>query len=124
MNAPQMPIEALAGVGLASAAVMEIFGIPLQPIVWALIGSVLGAGFAPAARRWWGAIGVYLSASFCSALIGHVVAAQWLGASSLAGNAIATIVAIFFHPLLAAGAQKVPEFLTGLLGLLGRKGQS
>lgn len=123
MNAPQMPIEALAGVGLASAAVMEIFGVPLQPIVWGLIGSVLGAGWAPASKRWWGAIGVYLSASLISALIGHFTAAQWLSASPLAGNAIAVGVAIWFHPLLAAGAQKVPAFLDGLLGLIGGKGQ-
>ncbi len=124
MTAPQMPLEALAGVGLASAAVMEIFGIPLQPIVWALIGSVLGAGWAPAAKRWISAIGIYLSASFISALTGHFIAAQWLGASPLAGNAIATGVAIFFHPLLASLAQKVPEFVSGLIGLIGKRGQS
>ncbi|NBW08275.1 MAG: hypothetical protein EBR82_09630 [Caulobacteraceae bacterium] len=119
-----MPVEALAGVGLASAAVLEIFGVPLQPIVWGLIGSVLGAGWAPAAKRWWGAIGVYLSASLISALAGHFTAAQWLGASPLAGNAIAAAIAIFFHPLLAAGAQRAPAFLDWLGSLLpfGRRG--
>lgn len=122
MTAPQIPVEGLAGVGLASATLLEVLGLPLQPIVWALIGSVLGAGYAPAAKRWWGAIGVYLSASLISALIGHFTAGQWLGASPAAGNAIATGVAIFFHPLLAALAQKAPEFVTGLLSLIGRKG--
>jgi len=122
MSAPPVTVEGWVGIGIASAAVLDVFGIPLQPIVWALIGGVLGAGFAPPAR-WWLSAAVYVSASMISALIGHAVSAQWVGGSALAGNAIATIVAIFFHPLLAAGAQKVPEFVSGLLGLIGRRGQ-
>ena len=124
MNAPQMPIEALAGVGLASTALLEVFGVPLQPIVWGLIGSVLGAGWAPAAKRWWGAIGVYLSASLISALIGHFTSVWWIGSNALAGNAIATVAAIFFHPVMAAGAQRAPALVDWLMSLLpfGRRG--
>lgn len=124
MNAPQMPIEAFAGVGLASAALVEVFGVPLQPIVWGLIGSVLGAGWAPAANRWWGAISVYLSASLISALIGHFTSVWWLGSKPLAANAIATTAAIFFHPVLAAGALKAPALVDWLMSLLpfGRRG--
>lgn len=114
--------ESYAGIGIASAAVLELLGIPLQPVVWALIGGVIGAGWAPQQTRWWASVGVYVSSSLISALVGHATAAQLSGGSMLVGNAIATGVAIFFHPLLAAGAQRVPAFIDGLLSLIGRKG--
>lgn len=110
----------LAGVGIASAITLEFLGLPIQPIVWALIGGVIGSGWAKPTGPVRAAL-TYLAASLLSAIIGSAIAAQyWLGAS-LAVNVWAAWVAVIFHPSLAAMIERVPAAFDVLLAALGKR---
>lgn len=112
----------LAGVGMVSAFTLELFGLPVQPIVWGLIGGFLGAGWAKPAGKL-SSVLVYLSASLTSALAGHAIA-SFEGWGPSVANGLAAGISIFFHPILAAIVQRVPAFFDVLLNALGRKGSS
>lgn len=112
----------LAGVGLVSAFTLDLLGLPVQPIVWGLIGGFLGAGWARPAGKL-ASVAVYLSASLISALGGHALAG-FEGWSPSVANALSAGISIFFHPILAAVVQRVPAAFDVLLAMLGRKGNS
>lgn len=120
MSAPVNP-EAIGGVGVLSAMVLAVFGVPLQPIIWALVGGFFGAGLAKPSSMLV-AVGSYLSASLLSALIGHGVATS-MGWPPIAANLGSALMAVGFHPALTWFIQKVPQILDWLLSLLPARGQ-
>lgn len=117
MSAAVIEKASFAGVGIFSAFAMEFFGMPLQPIVWALIGGFLGMAFAKK-QGFVGAAAAYIAASFISALLGHWAATK-LDATNLTGNAFAALMSVGFHPAMAAFIAKVPEITTKGLAALG-----
>ena len=121
MTAP-VSTEALGGIGIVSAATLALFGVPLQPIIWAFIGGFLGSGFAKPAG-WLVTVGSYLSASLLSALCGHSLAAYWFNASPTIGNGLAALTAVFFHPLLTGISARLPALLDIAQAIFSRKGQ-
>lgn len=110
----------MAGIGIISAFTMELFGLPVQPIIWGLIGGFLGMGFAKPAS-FLRASGTYISASFISALIGSAISARWFEASAIVGNAVATVTAVGFHPLLALIIDRLPMIFDLLAAVRGGK---
>ena len=84
------------GVAGASALTMELLGLPLQPIVWGLIGSFVGAQWAPAmtGNR---ALFLYPAAALVSALLGQWAAHQWFADDRIVANGGAAILAVVFH---------------------------
>ena len=112
----------MAGIGVVSAITMELFGLPVQPIIWGLIGGFLGMGFAKPAT-FWRAAGTYVSASFISALIGSAVSSRWVDGSAIASNAIATVTAVGFHPLLALVIDRLPMIFDIFVARGGKKEQ-
>lgn len=100
-----------AGIGAASAITLDLLGVPLQPIVWGLIGGFVGAGFAPQMPLW-RALLMYAASSLLSAEAGTAVAAHWFNSVQLYANAGAAILAILFHPLLAGVVAAVPAIIT------------
>lgn len=106
---------------MVSAFTLDLFGLPIQPIVWGLIGGFLGAGWARPTGKLMG-VGVYLAASLISALGGHALASFYAWTPTV-GNSVSSALAIFFHPILAAAALRIPAAFDTLLAALGRKGQ-
>ncbi len=111
----------MVSVGIMSAMTMDLLGLPIQPIVWGLIGGLLGMGFAKKAN-FFVAAGVYVAASLTSALFGYSTA-QAFGWSNTLGNGLSALVSIGFHPLLASFIAKVPEIFNAILGALAKRGQ-
>lgn len=112
----------MAGIGVVSAITMELFGLPVQPIIWGLIGGFLGMGFAKPAS-FWRAAGTYVSASFISALVGSAISSKWFDASPIIGNAIATVTAVGFHPLLALIIDRLPMIFDLFAARSGKREQ-
>lgn len=102
INDPRM-----IGVGVVSAYTMELIGLPVQPIIWGLLGGFVGMGFAKPAT-FLRAAGVYLAASFISALLGTSISAKWFDALPWVGNTFAALMAVGFHPLLALVIERLP----------------
>lgn len=115
-------LESLGGIGLASAVTLALLGVPLQPIIWGLIGGFLGAGFAKPSG-WLVSAATYLSASLLSSLAGHSISAQFFGGNGLVGSAFSAGIAVLFHPLLSAAVQRMPALLDWALSILPRRGQ-
>lgn len=110
------------GVAGASALTMELLGLPLQPIVWGLIGSFVGAQWAPAmtGRR---ALFLYPAAALVSALLGHLAAHQWFSDSRVIANGGAALLAVVFHPLMASVVALVPNLVQKVVArVTGEKG--
>jgi hypothetical protein len=121
MSKENLGIEALAGVGGLSAGVLELLGIPLQPIVYGLIGGVIGAGLAKPAR-WYIAIPVYLASSIIAAQFGFTAAEVYANGGASAANAFSAGIALVFHPALAAIAGGIPALRDKLISLIGAGG--
>ena len=119
MTAPA-GIESIGGIGVISAATLALLGVPLQPIIWALVGGFFGAGLAKPSSLLV-ASASYLSASLLSALIGHAVTTS-LALVPLAGNMIAALTAVGFHPALTWFIQKVPDILNWVFSLRPGRG--
>lgn len=111
----------LAGVGIVSAITLELLGLPIQPIVWGLIGGFLGTGWAKPAGVLM-SIGTYLMASFVSALAGYTLAGYYFAGSPAASNTFAAVISVFFHPILSAIADRAPAFFDVILTALGKRG--
>ena len=116
----------VAGVGIFSAFTLDLFGLPAQPIVYAFMGGFIGVWlYSPQTEKplpKWVVALMYVCASMISAAIGHGVATAE-GWSSTFGNVSSATLAIFFHLILAAGAQRiVPAIVDRVLSFLGKVG--
>lgn len=122
MTTPTVHDPALVGVGLVSAFTLELFGLPIQPIIWGLIGGFLGLGWAKPAGRLVSA-GVYLCASLVSALIGHALAGHYFDGAHAASNALAAFVALIFHPALSTIVTKLPAVADAFITAISSRGK-
>lgn len=108
----------LAGVAVASAVVYELFGVPLQTLICALCGSMIGGTLARPTGVL-SAIGLFVGATVLSALGGHAAAQQWLGGALWAGNLTAAAIAVVFHPGLALVLTNLPVIFKAGMRKLG-----
>lgn len=121
LNVDILPPSKFAGVGVIATVVLDFFGIPLKPIVWALVGGFLGSGFAKP-TGFVKSVGVYLSASLLSALFGHTVAQHYFPDSDAISSTLSALCSLMFHPALAVFIEKLPMIFDAIVGALGRKG--
>jgi len=108
----------LAGVAVASAVVYELFGVPLQTLMCAFCGSMIGGTLARPTGVL-SAIGLFVGATVLSALGGHAAAQQWLGGALWAGNLTAAAIAVVFHPGLALVLTNMPVIFKAGMRKLG-----
>lgn len=123
MSVDIIPSSKFAGAGLVATMVMDTLGIPLKPVVWALVGGFLGSGFAKP-TGFVKSVGVYLCASLLSALFGHTVANYYYPDSDAVSSTLSALCSLMFHPALAVFIEKLPMIFDAVIGALGRKGQS
>ena len=117
----------LSGVGIVSVYTLELFGLSVQPIGWALMGGVIGLMWARPAGKVRSVL-TYLAASLGSALLGHALALYMRPdltgrAADIMTNTFAFLMAVFFHPLLSAAYKRVGPALDRLLSWAGLKEQ-
>ena len=110
MSAQNVSHEACIGVCVISAGVMDMLGIPLQPIVWALFGGIFGSPLATA-TKWYMMPVIYLASALLSALFGQALALKFFDGGAIIANVMSAGIAILFHPLLSAGVQATPELV-------------
>ncbi len=103
-----------------SAIVVATIGVHPQVVMWGMVGSVVGASFAPPASRW-RAVAVFVATTLACALFGEWLAAVYLGGSKLASNGAACALAILFHPLLTIIVQRLPALADAAAGRFGGK---
>lgn len=113
----EMTISAAAGV---AAVVVATLGVHPQEVMWGMVGSVVGASFAPPASRW-RAVAVFIATTLACALFGEWLAVEFLGGGMLARNGSACGLAIVFHPLLTIIVQRLPVLADALAGRIGGK---
>ena len=107
-----------AGVGAASALTLDLLGVPLQPIIWGLIGGVVGAGFAPRMGAW-RATAMYLAAALLSAEAGTAASVQWFNGAQAYANGASAVLAVLFHPILAGVVAMVPAVIQSFAARFG-----
>jgi hypothetical protein len=113
-----MKVEAaaqVAGVGAASALTMELLGLPIAPIIWGLIGGVVGSSWAPAMPAWRTAV-LYPASALVAAMLAQWAAHQWFNDDRIAVNGGAALLAVLFHPIMAALVQSVPAIVAKFAG--------
>lgn len=106
---------AIAGVGAGALAAL---GLEPAPLFWALVGASLGMSFAAATTRP-RAVAVFTAVVLVCSLFGAWLAQRYLAGEQLSRNVFACVLAIFFHPLLAAAVTRLPAALDGLMRRLG-----
>lgn len=102
----------------AGAAALSYLGLEPAPLFWAVVGATLGMVFAAASSRprfWAVFVAVVLSCS----LFGSWLAQLYMAGGPTSRNALACLLAIFFHPMLNAGVNVLPEAVAGILRRLG-----
>jgi hypothetical protein len=104
-----------AGFGAVSAMTMSLLGLPVAPIVWGLIGGVVGASFAPQMPAW-RAVVLYPASALVAAMMAQWAAHHFFNDDRIATNGGAALLAVLFHPLMAAMVQSVPALVQRLLG--------
>ena len=109
-------VEKIAGVGIVTYIAAEFFGLPIQPIVWALIGGCFGMLFARKTGAF-GAASAYIAGSLLSALFGHTAAqglGYWINWSprviGIVANASSGLLSVAFHLVLAVFVSRVTGF--------------
>lgn len=98
-----------------TAVVVATIGVHPQFVMWAMVGSVIGASFAPPASRVRAAL-VFVASSLCCALFGSWVGGEFFGGSMLARDVCACALGILFHPLLTIIVQRLPAVVDGAVG--------
>jgi hypothetical protein len=85
---------------------------------WALVGAALGMSFAAATSRARAAF-VFVAVVLSCSLFGAWLAQRYYGGEPLSRNAFSCVLAIGFHPLIAAAVTRLPAALDGLMRKLG-----
>ena len=104
-----------AGIGAASAVTMDLLGLPIQPIVWALIGGLIGSAWAPQMPGWRAAL-LYPAAALVAAMLSAWAAHQWFADDRIVVNGGAALLAVVFHPLMAAVVNALPAIVARVTG--------
>lgn len=109
------PSSTAAGVSLGVAsglvsALLLALGLSGQLIVWAMIGCVIGATWAPPTSRF-RARALFLCSTLACAKVGAAAAEHWYSGTQQAAGGICVLLGIFFHPLLAAVIKRLPALL-------------
>ncbi len=102
----------------AGAAALSYLGLEPAPMFWAVVGASLGMAFAAATTRVRAAV-VFTAVVLCCSLFGSWLAQRYMAGESISRNAFACCLAIFFHPMLNAGVNLLPEAFAGILRKLG-----
>lgn len=103
------------GIGAASALTMELLGIPIQPIVWALIGGLVGSAWAPQMPGWRAAL-LYPASALVAAMLASWAAHQWFADDRIVVNGGSALLAVVFHPLMAAVVNALPAIVARVAG--------
>lgn len=102
------------------SAFLAAVGVSWPVLFWAVVGSTLGAGFAPKVGRW-RAILIFPAASMLSAKAGLLSAAATGAIGSMTGEplaqAMAGAVGVVFHPATTLAAQHLPALASRWFGL-------
>ena len=111
-----------AGAGV-SAVVVALIGVEPAILFWSVVGCGLGVPLAPPAGRWRATL-TFVLASLASALLGTLLATEYMvGATpdrlALASKGAALVLGIAFHPLLSVVVASIPSIWGGILRRLG-----
>lgn len=109
-----------AAVGALAAATLSLLGVEPQALVYAAMGAGIGTTWAPEMPRWRAAV-VFVSVICISAAAGTVAALSYTTGTAVWRNLLAGLIAVAFHPLLAAAITKFPDAIDGLLKLVRLK---
>lgn len=112
MNDPSaLPTAASAGLG---ALILTFFGVEPQTLLWSAFGAIFGASAAPKVALWYWAL-MYFASVCLAAVFGTFLGYMYDPASVHARNAFSGLVALFFHPLFAAGVDSTSTFVRGMV---------
>lgn len=95
-----------------SACIASVLGIDQQAILWAFFGACIGLAFAPGAS-FAKTLAVFVFVTLACALLGTVGSHAWHKDDPLWRNGYACVLAMVFHPALAALLIVVPSFIKG-----------
>jgi hypothetical protein len=123
-NVPVVEAQAATAAGAGvSGVVVALIGVEPAILFWAVLGCGLGVPVAPAAGRFRATL-TFVMASMASALLGTLLASEYMvGATparvALASKGAALIIGAAFHPLLSVVVGSIPSIWGGILRRLG-----
>lgn len=103
-----------ATLSAACAALLAALGLEGQPLFWAMVGSVIGMSFAASTTKVRMYVVLVAVVLMCS-LFGVWIADHYFNKEQVSKNAVACVLAIWFHPLLNLGIAKLPTLFDKLV---------
>jgi len=111
MNAESAAIAVHStGVQAIGLALFGILGIPLNAIVWGLIGAYGGSVVTRPIRDTEGAI-LYMCASLLSGLAGYTISRMWFNGEAVLTNLFSGVLGFLFNAISASVIAVVPTMV-------------
>lgn len=105
-------------ISILNTAFAAVLGVQPQALFWSAVGATLGMSWAaPAAKP--RAIMIYVCVVLASSMLGTHIATLDFGTTGTARNTACVLLGIFFHPLLGALFNALPELVSGWTKRLG-----